>query len=332
MGYLGIVYPEDMGGMGLGYTTLCILAEELGRINSGIAGSILAHSSIATCPVFLMGTPDQKERFLRPSITGEKIGCFALTEPGAGSDAASIQATAKRDGEYYVLNGSKTFITNSPFADYAVVAAKTNKDAGAKGISVFAVDATTPGCIRGRRIEKMGNRSSETGEIAFEDCRVHESNRLGPEGEGFATFMKALNGGRMVVAARALGIAQAAFDAALKYSGERVAFGKPIRKFQLIAEKLAKMATEIEAAKLLVERAAWLKDQGRDHIKAASMAKLKATETATWVTGEALQIYGGYGYSTEFPVERYFRDAKVMTIIEGTSEIQLTIIAGRLGE
>lgn len=332
MGYLGIIYPEELGGIGLDYVTFCIMAEELGKVNSGIAGSILAHCSIATYPIYLMGTDEQKERFLKPAIRGEKISSFALTEPGAGSDAAGIQTTAVRDGDYYVLNGSKTFITNSPFCDFAVVAAKTDKEKGAKGISVFVVEADTKGFIKGRKIEKLGNRSSETGEIVFEDCRVPAKNRLGPEGEGFVTLMQALNGGRMVVGARAIGIAQAAFDVALRYAGERVQFGRPIRKFQLISEKLARMATEIEAARLLVYRAAWLKDQKKDHVKAASMAKLKATETAVWVTSEALQILGGYGYSTEFPVERYFRDAKAMTIVEGTSEIQLTIIAGRLEE
>ena len=332
MGYLGIVYPEELGGIGLGYLTLSIMAEEMGKVNSGIAGSILAHCSIATYPIYLMGTDEQREQFLKPAIRGEKIGCFALTEPGAGSDAAGIQTTATRDGDHYILNGSKTFITNSTFCDFAVVAAKTDKEKGAKGISVFVVEADKPSFIKGRKIEKLGNKSSETGELIFEDCKVPAKNRLGPEGEGFLTFMQALNGGRMIVGARAIGIAQAAFDAALKYSGERVQFGKPIRKFQLISEKLARMAVEIEAARFLIYHAAWLKDSGRDHIRAASMAKLKATETAVWVTNEALQIFGGYGYTTEFPVERYFRDAKVTTIVEGTSEIQIVIISSRLGE
>jgi len=332
VGYLGMVYPEEVGGSGLDYVTFCILAEELGKVNSGFAGSILAHCSIATYPIFLMGTDEQKERFLKPAIAGELVGCFALTEPGAGSDAAGIQTTAVRDGDHYVLNGAKTFITNSTFCDFAVVAAKTDREKGAKGVSIFVVEADTPGFIKGPKIEKLGNRSQETGELTFEDCRVPASNRLGEEGEGFLTLMQALNGGRMIVAARSVGVAQAAFEAALKYSGEREQFGRPIKKFQLIGAKLAQMATEIEAARLLVYHAAWLKDQGKDHIQAASMAKLKATETAVMVTGEALQIHGGYGYSTEFPVERYFRDAKATTIVEGTTEIQLVIISRRLGD
>lgn len=332
MGYLGIVYPEELGGSGLDYVTFCLMAEELGKVNSGIAGCIMAQCSIATQPIYLMGTEEQKEKFLKPAIRGEKIGCFGLTEPGAGSDAAGIQTSAKKDGEYYILNGSKTFITNSTYSDYAVVAAKTNKDKGAHGISVFLVEAGAKGFTKGRKIHKLGNRSQETGELLFDDCRVHESCRLGKEGEGFNTLMKALNGGRMVVGARAIGIAQAAFDAALQYSKERVQFGKPIKKFQLIAEKLARMAMEIDAARLLIYRAAWLKDNGKDHVKAASMAKLKATETAVWASSEALQIFGGYGYTVEFPAERYFRDARVTTIIEGTSEIQINIISGKLDD
>lgn len=330
MGYLGITYPEKLGGMDLGYLTLTVFAEELGKLNSGFAGAILAHMSIATLPIHLMGNEELKQRYLVPAIRGEKIGAFGLTEPGAGSDAAAIKTRAKKVDGGYVLNGSKTFITNGPFADFITVSAQAAPEKKHKGVTLFLVDKETPGFTAGKPIHKMGNHSSECGELFFEDCFVPDAQRLGEEGEGFQTLMNALNSGRMVVGARAVGIAQAAYEAALKYTQEREQFGRPIFQFQLTQSKLARMRMEIEASRLLCQRAAWLRDNGKPCALEASLAKLKATETSVYVTGEAVQIFGGYGYTDEYPVERYFRDAKSMTIIEGTSEIQQVIIAKNL--
>ncbi len=330
MGYLGISYPEEVGGLGLGYQTFCLYAEELGRVNSGIAGSLLAHSSIATAPVFLMGSDEQKESFLMPALRGEKVGAFALTEPGAGSDAAGISTSARRQGDRYIVNGTKVFITNGPICDYALVAATTDQSKGIEGIVILVVERGTPGFSTSKPIKKLGNRSSECSELVFEDCAVPVVNRLGAEQGGFHTLMQALNRGRMVVAARSVGLAVAAYELAVKYAGERSQFGRPIARFQLIRSKIARMAVEIEASRALVQRAAWIRDTGGEVALAAAMAKLKATETAQLVTSEAVQILGGYGYTDEFPAERYFRDAKALTIIEGTSEIQQLIISRRL--
>jgi len=332
MGYLGINYPEELGGMNMGYVTMTLFAEELAKISSAFAGSILAHMSIATVPIYLLGGDELKENFLKPAIRGEKIGAFGLTEPGAGSDAASIKTLAKKVDGGYVLNGTKTFITNGPFADFVTVAAQTSPEKKYKGIVLFVIEKGTKGFAQGRPIKKLGNCASECGELVFEDCFVPDSRRLGEEGFGFKILMEALNSGRMVVGARSIGIAQAAFEAALKYAQEREQFGQPIFKFQLTQSKLARMRMEIDASRLLCRQAAWLRDLGKPCALEASLAKLKATETAVWVTGEAVQIFGGYGYTEEYPVERYFRDAKSMTIIEGTSEIQQIIIAGRLVE
>lgn len=332
MGYLGIAYPEEVGGMGLGYQTLCLYAEELGQVNAGIAGSLLAHSSIGTVPVFLLGSDEQKERFLEPGIRGEKVGSFALTEPGAGSDAAGITTAAVLKGDRYVLNGTKNFITNGPFCDYALVAATADKARGLKGIVILVVERGAPGFSVSEPLKKLGNKSQECGELCFEDCEVPVENRLGPGEGGFYTIMEALNSGRMVVAARSVGLAEVAYRAAKEYAKDRKQFGRPLSKFQLIQSKLALMATEIAASRALVQRAAWIRDRGEDAALAAAMAKLKASETAVFATSEAVQILGGYGYMQEYPVERYFRDARVLTIIEGTSEIQQLIIARRLLE
>jgi alkylation response protein AidB-like acyl-CoA dehydrogenase len=332
MGYLGIPYPEELGGMALGYQTFCMYAEELGRVNSGIAGSILAQSSIGVQPLFLMGSTEQKERLLAPALRGEKIGAFALTEPGAGSDAAGITTLAEKKGDRYVLNGTKIFITNATMCDYALVAATTDRKRGIDGIVIIVVERGTKGFSTGAPMKKLGNRSSECCEVVLEDCEVPIENRLGPETGGFHTLMRALNCGRMVVAARAVGLAVAAHEAALAYAKDRKQFGKTISSYQLIQSKLARMAMEIEASRALVQRAAWVRDTGGDPALSAAMSKLKATETVVFVTSEAVQILGGYGYMVEFPVERYFRDAKALTIIEGTSEIQQIIIARRLLE
>lgn len=330
MGYLGIPYPEQFGGMDLGYQMLTLFAEELGKVNSGFAGSIVAHMSIGTLPIYLLGNDQQKKDYLEPAIRGEKVGAFGLTEPGAGSDAAGVQTRAKKVDGGWLINGTKIFITNGPFADYVTLAVQTDPEKKHKGITIFLVDKGTEGFTQGQPMKKLGNYTSVCGELVFEDCFVPDSQRLGDVGAGFRAFMDALNNGRMVIGARSVGLAQAAYETALNYAQERSQFGRPIFKFQLIQSKLARMRTEIDAARLLCQKAAWLKDNKKPCILEASEAKLKATEVAVWVTGEAVQILGGYGYMDEYPAERYFRDAKSMTIVEGTSEIQQLIIARHL--
>jgi len=326
-GYLRLAYPEAVGGLGLGYQTLCLLAEELTRVCSGIAGSLLAHLSIAATPLHLLGDAGIQARFLGPAMAGERIGCLGLTEPGAGSDAAGIRTRARPDGNGWILSGSKTFITNGPIADFAVIVAQTDPQAGRKGIGLFVVERGAEGFEQGPAMAKLGNHSMECGELVMDACRVPDSQRLGEPGQGFATLMQALTNGRMVVGARSVGLAQVAFEAALSYARERRQFGRSIGSFQLVGAALARMRTEIDAARLLCQRAAWLRDSGQPCATEASMAKLKATEVAVWVTGQAVQVLGGYGYMQEYPVERYFRDAKSLTIVEGTSEIQQLIIA-----
>jgi alkylation response protein AidB-like acyl-CoA dehydrogenase len=331
LGYLCIMCPEEYGSAGADRISECLLAEELGRVCLGIASGFLSHSSVSTAIIHHFGSEAQKQKYLVPSIRGERIAAFALTEPNAGSDAASIEATARRMANGYILNGSKTLITNGTIADYVVVAAYLDKSKGSKGIGIFLVDKGLPGFAEPRKLHKFGMLSADLGELFFEDCFLPVESLVGEEEGGFERIMQVLNSGRMVVGARAVGLAQAAYEAALKYAQERVQFGRPIGKFQAIAFKLADMITELEAARLLVYRAAWLYDQGRPCIKEASMAKLFATEMAVRVSGEALQIHGGYGYMRDSPVQRYFRDAKFGTVVEGTSEIQRLIISRRIG-
>lgn len=331
LGYLCIMCPEEYGSAGADRISECLLAEELGRVCLGIASGFLSHSSVSTAIIHHFGSEAQKQKYLVPSIRGERIAAFALTEPNAGSDAASIEATARRVANGYILNGSKTLITNGTIADYVVVAAYLDKSKGSKGIGIFLVDKGLPGFAEPRKLHKFGMLSADLGELFFEDCFLPVESLVGEEEGGFERIMQVLNSGRMVVGARAVGLAQAAYEAALKYAQERVQFGRPIGKFQAIAFKLADMITELEAARLLVYRAAWLYDQGRPCIKEASMAKLFATEMAVRVSGEALQIHGGYGYMRDSPVQRYFRDAKFGTVVEGTSEIQRLIISRRIG-
>jgi len=331
LGYLCIMCPEEYGSAGADRISECLLTEELGRVCLGIASGFLSHSSVSTAVIHHFGSEAQKQKYLVPSIRGERIAAFALTEPNAGSDAASIEATARRVANGYILNGSKTLITNGTIADYVVVAAYLDKSKGSKGIGIFLVDKGLPGFAEPRKLHKFGMLSADLGELFFEDCLLPVESLVGEEEGGFERIMQVLNSGRMVVGARAVGLAQAAYEAALKYAQERVQFGRPIGKFQAIAFKLADMITELEAARLLVYRAAWLYDQGRPCIKEASMAKLFATEMAVRVSGEALQIHGGYGYMRDSPVQRYFRDAKFGTVVEGTSEIQRLIISRRIG-
>ena len=331
LGYLGVGIPEDDGGSGGDMVMRCLLIEEIGRVNCGFAAALLGHVGLATIPLIKYGTPEQKARWLRPALAGEKLGCFGLSEPNAGSDAASLRTTAVRDGDAYVINGSKIFITNGTIADYCMLAAYTDRSRRGAGISMFVVDTTTPGYVVSKKLRKLGHHTSETAVLAFENLRVPATALLGGTEGGFAQVTGTLEGGRITHAARSVGVSQAALDVALRYAGEREQFGQRIGKFQAIKFKLARMAMEVETARTMVWRAAWLFDQGVPCMKEAAMAKLFASEVAQRVTWEALQIHGGYGYITEFPVERFFRDARLMTITEGTSEIQLTIIARELG-
>lgn len=331
LGYLCIMCPEEYGGAGADRVSECILMEELGRVCLGIASGFLTHSSVSTAVILYFGTEEQKRRYLVPAIKGERIAAFGLTEPNAGSDVASLESTAKRAGDGYLLSGSKTLITNATISDFVVVAAYIDKSKGSRGIAIFVVDKGTPGFAEARKLRKFGMLSADLGELFFEDCRLPRESLVGEEEGGFVKLMQVLNSSRMVVGARAVGVAQAAYEAAVSYARERVQFGRPIGKFQAIAFKLADMLTELEAARLMVYRSAWLYDRGRPCIKEASMAKLLATEMAVHVSSEALQIHGGYGFTTDFPVQRYFRDAKFGTVVEGTSEIQRLIISRQIG-
>jgi alkylation response protein AidB-like acyl-CoA dehydrogenase len=331
LGYLGVGIPEEEGGSGGDMVMRCLLIEEIGRVNCGFAAALLGHVGLATLPLIKYGTAAQKARWLRPALAGEKLGCFGLSEPNAGSDAASLRTTAVRDGDSYVINGSKIFITNGTIADYCMLAAYTDRTRRGAGISMFVVDTKTPGYVVSKKLRKLGHHTSETAVLAFENMRVPASCLLGGAEGGFSQVTSTLEGGRITHAARSVGVSQAALEVALAYAGEREQFGKPIAKFQAIRFKLARMAMEVETARTMVWRAAWLFDQGAPCMREAAMAKLFASEAAQHVTWEALQIHGGYGYITEFPVERFFRDARLMTITEGTTEIQLTLIARELG-
>jgi alkylation response protein AidB-like acyl-CoA dehydrogenase len=331
LGYLGIRYPESHGGSGADKITECIWAEELFRICRGIATSLFAHSHLGIFPIFGFGTEEQKSRFLRSAIQGEKIAAFALTEPNAGSDVQALESRATRIGRGYLLRGSKMFVTNGTFADYVLAAAYTDRSRGFEGISLFIVEKGTQGFHVSRKLKKEGSRSSETAELSFEDCPVPEGNLLGGREGAFRDILKTLVEGRVIIAAGATGVARAAFEAALQYAQERVAFGRPIGQFQAIGFKLADMATWIEMARTMNYRVAWMIDQRRACISEASMAKLFATEMAEKVTNEAMQIFGGYSQMREFPVGRYWRDARQLKIGEGTSEIQRRIICHHLG-
>ncbi|HUB08908.1 MAG TPA: acyl-CoA dehydrogenase family protein [Myxococcales bacterium] len=327
-GFLCPTFPEAYGGAGADTVSFCLLAEELGRVASGIAGSVVAHCSIGTSGILEYGDEAQRRRFLPDAVRGRSIFCFAVTEPNVGSDLSAMQTRAVRQGGEYVLDGAKSFITNGGICQHALVAARTGEGEG--GLSLFVVPSNAPGFSVGKKVEKLGNRSSDCVSLQLEGCRVPAENRLGAEGGGFKMLVRSLNGGRMVVAARAMGVATAAFEAALAYARERKQFGKRIADFEAVQFKLAEMATRLRAARLLIHDAARAKDRGEDAALPAAMAKLFATEAAKWVCDEAVQIHGAYGYTREFPVERYWRDARLTTIIEGTSEIQHLIIARRL--
>jgi len=331
LGLLGIVFPEEYGGIGADKITECIFVEEMAKVCAGIAASVNAHADLSAFPIYKFGTDAQKEKYLPKSIAGEIIGAYAITEPGTGSDAAGLLSRAEKTANGYVINGRKNFITNGTICDYCLVAAYTDKTKRGEGISVFIVDRDTPGFEVTRKLEKMGHRSSDTAELVFEDCEVPEEALLGGKEGSFGALMEALITGRVSHGVKSAAIAEAAFEAALKYSQERETFGRTLSKHQVIRFKLADMATRIEAAKTLAYKAAWLYSTGRPCVKEASMAKFYSAEVADYVTREAVQIHGGYGYIVEYPVERYYRDAKLASITEGTSEIQQLIIGRELG-
>ncbi len=331
LGYLCVRYPAKYGGAEMGKVGDCISVEEVAYQSVGICAGIMVQSGIGTTAVYTRGTEDQKQKYLVPAIKGEKIAAFGLTEPNAGSDAASIETTATKKNGKYILNGTKIFITNGNVCDFVIAATYTDKSKGARGgVSLFIVEKGTPGFNRAK-IHKFCGRSGETGELSFEDCAIPEENLIGEEGKGFPYLMESLMGGRISHASRSLGLARAAYDATIKYAHERVQFGQPIYKFQVNAFKLARMALDIEAARWLIFYAAWLYDQNKPHIKEAAMAKLFASEVAVSVTTEAMQIHGGYGLTEESVIQRYFRDSRMSTITEGTSEIQQLVISRELG-
>jgi alkylation response protein AidB-like acyl-CoA dehydrogenase len=327
--YLSLLIPEQYGGAGIDHLAYSLMLVELARASAAVSIVIAVHNSVGATPIQMFGTEEQKKKWL-PLLATEYLGAFALTEPGSGSDAAALITRAEKSGDHYVLNGSKTFITNGQFADLFLVMARTSQEQKHRGITAFLIERNTPGLRLGTSIRKMGLLASDTTEIAFEDCRVPTENRLGPVGHGFRVAMQALDGGRIGVAAQAIGIAQACLEAAAKYARERVQFGRTISEFQAIQWMIADMSTEIEAARLLMLRAAWLKDQGLPCGPQASMAKLYASRVACVAADRAVQIHGGYGYTKEFAVERYYRDAKVTELYEGTSEIQRIVIAGSI--
>lgn len=328
LGLMGIPYPEEFGGADMDTVAYALVVEEIGKVCQSTAITLAAHTSLGTFPIYRFGTEEQKKKYLPKLTSGEMLGAFGLTESQAGSDSAGTQTTAVPDGNEWVVNGGKMFMTNAGYAGTIVFTAVTDKEAeGSKGISVFLVEAGTPGLKIGEKENKMGWRGSDTRQVFFEDMRIPKENLLGKENDGFAQFMETLDGGRISIAALSLGLAEGAFNAAKKYVNEREAFGKKLKRFQGISFPLADMATKIEAARHLTYHAAQLKDAGKSFKIEAGMAKLFASELATWATNQAVQVHGGYGYIKEFPVERFFRDAKVLEIGEGTSEIQRMIIA-----
>ncbi|MGB8421547.1 acyl-CoA dehydrogenase family protein, partial [Paraburkholderia sp.] len=327
MGLLGITTPTDLDGSGMGAIETAIVVEEVARGDGSLALTVASHNGLCTGHINLAGSPAQKEKYVRPLARGEKLGAWALTEPGSGSDAAGMLTTAVRQGDHWVLNGSKIFITQGTVGDTYVVLTSTNKEKGTKGITAFIVEKGVPGFEQRPLKDKLGMRSSDTAVLTFDQVKIPDAQRLGKEGEGFIDTLKILDRGRITIGALAVGLARGALEEARKYAMDRKQFGKPIAEFQAIQWKLADMATELEAARLLVHRAAWLCDQGKPFSKEASMGKLFASEAAMRATDEAVQIHGGYGYTSEFQVERYMRDAKLCTIGEGTSEVQRMVIA-----
>ncbi|MDR3561022.1 MAG: acyl-CoA dehydrogenase [Negativicutes bacterium] len=328
MGFTGICFPEEYGGAGGDYISYITVLEETGKADSGMNVSLSATVSLCAWPIYAYGSEEQKQKYLVPLVEGSKMGAFGLTEPNAGTDAASQQTVAILNGDHYVMNGSKIFITNGGEAETYVIFAMTDKSRGTRGISAFILEKGMPGFTFGKKEHKMGIRSSQTMELIFQDVKVPVANLLGKEGEGFKIAMNTLDGGRIGIAAQALGLAGAALDAAVKYSKERVQFGKPISANQAVGFMLADMATRLDAARLLTYRAAYLKQAGLPYSKEAAMAKLYASDAAMAITTDAVQVFGGYGYSREYPVERLMRDAKITQIYEGTNQVQRMVISG----
>ena len=330
LGLSGTCFPEEYGGAGSDTLSYIMSVEEISKYDDGLGVTLSASVSLCSWPIFAFGTEEQKQKYLRPLAEGKKLGAFGLTEPNAGTDAASQQTVAVRDGDDYIINGSKIFITNAGEADTYVIFAMTDKSKGTRGITAFILEKGMPGFTFGKKEVKMGIHSSQTQELIFRDVRVPAANRLGDEGKGFKIAMMTLDGGRIGVAAQALGIAGAALENAVKYSKERVQFGKPISRNQGISFMLADMATELKAAQLLTYRAAWCKDHGQPYSEAAAMAKMFASDSAMKITTNAVQVLGGYGYIRDYPVERLMRDAKITQIYEGTNEVQRMVVSGAL--
>jgi len=330
LGYMGAVFPESLGGAGLGYIEYSILIEELSRVDGSVGIILAAHTSLCSNHIFKMGTDEQRRRYLPKLATGEWIGSWSLTEPEAGSDAAGTRTTAVAADSGWVLNGAKTFTTNAHHADVCVAMAVTDRAAAQHGISAFIIDKGTPGFRCGKKENKLGLRASATGEVIFENCCLPGTQLLGRLNDGFVDSLKVLDGGRISIAALSIGMAQGAYDAALRYSKLRKQFGRPISEFQAIQHKLVDMAMDLDAARLLNYRAAWMLDHGMRVTRESSMAKLFASEAAVRIAGEAVQIHGGYGYIKDYPVEKFYRDVKLCTIGEGTSEIQRLVIARQL--
>ena len=330
LGLMGIIFPPEIGGAGMGYVEYVTAIEELSRVDGSVGIIVAAHTSLCSNHIFIAGNQEQKKKYISKLATGEFIGAWGLTEPGSGSDAGGARCSAVRKGNQWVLNGTKTFITNGSHADVMVVIAVTDKTAHTHGLSAFVVENGTKGFRPGKKENKLGLRASDTSELIFEDCAIPAANILGKEGDGFVDAMKTLDGGRISIAALSLGMAQGAFDAALKYSKQRKQFGQAISEFQAIQWKLADMATEIDAARLLTLRAASMKDAGQKTTQESSMAKLYASEVAVKCANECVQIHGGYGFVKDYPAEKFYRDVKLCTIGEGTSEIQRLVIARQL--
>jgi hypothetical protein len=326
MGLLGIIFPTELGGAGLGYVDYMLAIEELSAVDGSIGIIVAAHNSLCTNHIFLAGNEAQRQKYIPKLASGAWLGAWGLTEPGSGSDAAGARTTAVRQGDRWILNGNKTFITNGHYADVSVVIAVTDKSQGTHGLSAFIVEKGTPGFRPGKKENKLGLRASDTSELIFEDCAIPAENLLGELGEGFVDSMRTLDGGRISIAALALGIGRGALDASVKYVKQRRQFGKAIAEFQGIQWKLADMATELDAARLLTLRAAVLKDAGRRVTQESAMAKLYASEVAVRICDEAVQLHGGYGFIKDYPVEKFYRDVKLCTIGEGTSEIQRMVI------
>ena len=327
LGYLGAIFPEDLGGGGLGYIEYSIIIEELSRVDGSVGIIVAAHTSLCSNHIYKMGSQEQRQRYIPRLASGEWLGCWSLTEPEAGSDAAGTRTAARLENGCWVLDGAKTFTTNAHFANVCVAMAVTDRAAAQHGISAFIIERGTPGFRPGKKENKLGLRASATGEVIFEDCRIAPTQLLGKRGEGFVDSLKVLDGGRISIAALAIGMAQGAYDAALRYAKLRRQFSRPISEFQAIQHKLVDMAIDIDAARLLNYRAAWMLDHGKRVTKESSMAKLFASEAAVRIADQAVQIHGGYGFIKDYPVEKFYRDVKLCTIGEGTSEIQRLVIA-----